>query len=803
MKLIITIVTFFYIVFLYGQQSSSVEGILINSNDYVTLANVTLLKKNDSTFVANTISDNNGGFKLTGLKAGQFILEISHLSYTSKYLEINLVDGKTHLNLGIINIDVQNNELMEVTINSKIPAIIKTSDRFIINVKNSAAIATNTNANELIKNLPGIWIDRNNNILLKGQENVQIMVNGRSNYLNGSNLSNFLKSLPSGFIDKVELIFNPDASFDAESSAIINIVTSKSVSFGFKGSINLGGGESIGYDTYNPKMNSGINLSYGFSNFSIFTNYGYSYDDSFRRITENLAFTDSELNQSIFLHNNPEQSHNIQSGINLDLNSKNSINLFYNKTYTDTHVEQTNAINIISQNDPIESILSNSNESLISNQDSFNMEFKSQFDSIKKLKLSTDFLILRKNHKSNYTNVINSDSNSGTEKLRNDSNTNIKVWVSQGDYTNQTGKTGTLDMGVKYSYVKTINNVLFEMLENNQWVLNDSISNKFNFTENTFASYINFKKRLKKIDIIVGLRYENSNISGKSVVNQFSYDKTISGLFPNVSFNFSFNNKIDFSLFYSKKIKRPGYIEINPFIYYLNPFTVEQGNPSLIPSITHKIQWNATLSQMYSMSLTYFKTNDYFSLAQFQDIVSKEQRLVPTNIGSLSSIELNIGLPIQLKKWWSSYTDISLFYQEFKEDPKIDLGFGINSKIYLQLFSQHEFALPKDISLEITSTILTPFVHSQFKFSSIYTFNTGIKKSFFNKKLDLKIGYNDFFRSLKNKASLGGEGWESNFQDISDSSRLNFAITYNFYSKGDVKTKKANWISDEEKSRMK
>ncbi|MFV0247346.1 MAG: outer membrane beta-barrel protein [Tenacibaculum sp.] len=798
MKLFKAFLLLFIFSNIYSQNLNEIEGTVFLKEKAIDLANITLLYAKDSSFVSGSISNEKGFFKLKNIEEGNYLLDISHVSIKRKSIKVYVKN--LNINLGKIEVEHKTNMLEEVVVKSSKPLYIKKKNRLIIDIKESAISATNLNANELIRNLPGVWIGRNGNIKVRGQDNTLVTVNGKSNYLSGDNLLNFLKSIPSNTIDKIELIDNPSAKYDAESSAIINIKTNTNIKQGFKGTVSLLLGESLGYDSFNPKINSGLNLSYGTDKVSIFGDYGYQYDKSLRLINERLQFPTSILNQSIKVENIPEQSHSIQSGISYNISNNKSINLFYNKSYTDTETVQDNTINLLNESQPNSIIKSDAVEFLKSDQAAFNLEYNQKIDSINTLTLSSDYLTLDKTHLANYKNLFEGTSD---ENLRNNSITDIKVLVFEGSYNHHFNKNNSSDIGVKYSNIKTKNRVDFEELNGNQWVLDINRSNQFSYKENIFATYINYETTIGKLNISGGLRYEDSKISGNSLIDSFQFDRSFSGFFPSASLNYSISKKLNLGLFYSRKIKRPKYVDINPFIYYLNPFTALEGNPSLTPSITNKIQLNAQINQKYSTSLTYYKTNDIFTMAQFQNVNSREQRLVPTNIGNLSNIELNAGLPLNLFSWWNSYIDLSIYYQEYKENPSVNLGFFSNSKTTFQFFTQNDFSLPHNISLELTGTLVTPSVQGQFSFSSIYFFSLGFKKSFLNNKLDLKIGFKDFLKTLKYDINLKGVDWESDFSDISDSRQLNVSLTYNFYSKGKVKTKRANWISDDEKKRMK
>lgn len=767
-------------------------------------ANIALLNLADSSFINATSSDDKGAFQITSSRKGSFLLNISHIAYKRKTISLNISDTGQLISLGYIQLEPSNISLDETVVKSQKPSFIKEPDRLIFNVDNSTLLSTQINASEVLNKLPGVWIDRQNNISLNGQKNIQLTINGRNTFLTGNDLMSMLRSIPANTIEKIEIIYNPDAKYNAEGVAIINIKTKTKVDTGFKGNLTSLLGSSVGYGDSYPRFNSGVNLSFGTKKLSIIGNYNYGTERSLRNINEKLTFPTSTLEQSIRLVTTPENTQSLQTGIDFSPNQKQSIRFFYHKNYTHTPTEQLNSINLLDTKKNRQHINSNSLENVRTNQDAFNFEFQNHIDSTKTLKFGSDYLILSKNQNAQYDNEFrNENGYLLNQKLDNIAETGIRVWVNNLDFSQKINSNTKFEAGLKYSDARTQNGVDFRELYDKMWVQDLVRSNTFNYSEKLFATYFNYNTSYKKTNLIAGLRYENAQIAGRSENDAFAIERRFKGLFPSLSINYAAKQNLDLGFFYSRRIKRPGYIDINPYIYYVNPFTALEGNPELIPSITDKLQLNLQLDKMYSASLTYYHTNNFFTTAQFQNVENQTQRLVPTNIGTLSNIELNIGAPFNLLKWWESYFDISFIHQKYLEKTNINLSFLQNSRYTFQFFSQHSFSLPKDISLELTNTLVTPSIDGQFSFATIYTFSAGLKKSFFDKKVDLKIGANDFLRTMKYVGTLHGTNWKSNYSDVKDWRQVNISLNYNFYSKGKIKANTPNWISNEEKKRMK
>lgn len=792
--------TFFILSYTYSQRIGTIKGYIYDTEKPINFVNISLLNVSDSSLVVGVVSNDSGFFEMSKISDGNYLISINHIAYLTKYVQVKIDSNFNNIVLEKIILEINSKELNEITVKGIKPVFEKKNDRLVVNIEGSTLSSLRSNGADLIRNLPGIWFDRQNNISFNGQKNVQITINGRSRYLSTNDLMTFLRSLPVNSIEEIEIISNPNATYGAEGSAIINIKTKTNIDSGFNGSINSLAGTSVGYGAFYPRLTNGLNLSLGKKKLSIFGNYSFASEESLRKINELLTFPTSTLNQSINIENLPEKTHNLQSGLDFMLTKNQTIKFFYNKVYNNTLVNQLNNITVIVQKQNNSNTSSSANEKLISDQDELNFEYQNLIDSTKKITLGTDYILFDKGHTANYYNIYD---NNRAENLKNNSSTNIGVWVGKFDFKYDFKSNNSIETGIKYSYVNTKNDVKFEELINDKWTSDIIRSNTFAYKEKTFASYINFTSKIKKVDIVAGIRYETSMMSGSSQTNQFIFEREFSGFFPSVSFNYTLNPNTDLGLFYSKRVKRPGYVDINPFIYYVNPFTILEGNPLLIPSITNKIQLNINYKKMYSASISYYFTKEIFTTAQFQNIDNRTQRLVPTNIGDLANIELNFGIPISPYPWWEGYFDITLYNQKYAEKAFAGLGFQTNARTTFQFYTQQTFTLPADIGLEFTSTFVTPSVDGQFSFSNIYTFSLGIKKSFLNKKIDVKLGFLDFLKTLKYDGKLGGVDWNSNFQDLKDSRQFNISINYNFYKKGKVKSAKANWVSEEEKKRIK
>lgn len=792
-------------ILLYAQEKKGlIKGYIMSQQRPVELANVALLMEKDSAFVAGSVSDERGFFQFESVSEGRYLLRISHLSFQNKMISVLLTKEQSSIMLDQVQLDGSQQTLNEVSATATKALFVKEKGKLIFNVDNSIVASLRTDVADLITSLPGVWIDRQSNILLNGHEKVRVTINDRPTYLTRADLLQMLKAIPVSNVKAVEIISNPSAKHDAEGSVVINVKTKENVGAGFVGVLNTSFGSSLGYGRFYPRSTSGLDLSLGKENFSVFLNYNYGYKRSLGKISEKLTFENAALNQAIRFESLPERSHTLSSGIDVKLAKNQSVALFYTRSFTKTQIDQSNFIQLSDASSLSSDVLSTADEKPRTNQNAFNFSYDNAIDSLNNIRLSADYIRLDKDQIAGYENTyLVVGSSRLDEKVKNNTATGIKVRAVQLDYTHKVNQHSKLEGGLKYSNVKTNNNADFIGITQGGSLPDSIRKNAFAYQEDLAAVYLNYKTEIKKLSISAGLRYENSKMSGVSSVNLFRLERDFSGFFPNLSLDHPLSAVVDLGFSYSRRIARPNYVDVNPFIHYINPFVTLEGNPGLLPSFSNKLELTAQLHKKYTLSLAYLHTKDAFTMAQFQDIVKRTQRLMPANVGELSNFELNLGIPFTPKAWWESYFNISLLHQKYTENKSVGLGYGTNSKTTFQLFSQHAFTLPKGISLELDNMLISPSVQGQFQLATMYSFSGGLKKSFMGNKLEFKIGVSDFLKTLRYDGVLEGVKWRSDYQNAGDSRQLKFSLRYNFYKKGKVNAKDANWISNEEKKRMK
>ncbi|MBS1689873.1 MAG: TonB-dependent receptor, partial [Bacteroidetes bacterium] len=318
----------FFILFstLAEARSGGVSGQVTDINGKpLSYANVILLKTDSVTLVKASLTDDNGNFSLEPIEKGQFVLKVTLLGYNT-YANSNVTVADEQIKLPAIILEAKNGTLTEVTVRTQKPFIEVKADKIVVNVENSI-VSAGSSALEVLARSPGVTVDQNDNISLKGKQGVNIMINGKIQPITMADLATILKNTPANAIEKIEIISNPSSKYDAEGTAgIINIIMKKDQRLGMNGSINGGYGQGV-----YPKANGGINLNYRNKKFNIYGSYNCAYREGFNQLILTRHFYDNGIYDGAFVQNHflkfPAQVHRASAGIDYNVDSKTTVGL--------------------------------------------------------------------------------------------------------------------------------------------------------------------------------------------------------------------------------------------------------------------------------------------------------------------------------------------------------------------------------------------------------------------------------------------------------------------------------------------
>ncbi|MEJ7677455.1 MAG: outer membrane beta-barrel family protein [Segetibacter sp.] len=620
----------------------------------------------------------------------------------------------------------------------------------ILNV-DASPTNTGTNALELLEKSPGVSVDNDGNISLKGKQGVLILIDGKPTNMSATDLAAFLKNMQSSNLDQIEIMTNPPAKYDAAgNSGIINIKTKKGNIKGMNGTANMGYSQS-----YYSRFNGGTNLNYRNNKLNLFGGYnggtyeGYNnmtIERKFYKSDKTLAGTGDQLSNRHF--KGTYQS--VKAGMDYYFSKKDVAGFVVNGYFGDN--QQPKNITNANVRDASENILyklrSNAGNSSLYNNISANGNYKHTFDSTGR-ELSADVDYAYYNNKSN--NNLNTQSFDANDiKDGNPVNlvghipSRINIYSGKLDYVHPFKGGLKLETGLKTSYVETDNQVTYLRDNGSGWSQDDR-SNHFVYKENINAAYAIFSEKIKKWDVTAGLRLENTISKGHQVKNDSSFNRNYTNLFPNAGVGFSANDKNQINLSYSRRVSRPDYEDLNPFIYFIDSLTYGQGNPYLQPQFTHNFELSHTYNKFLTTTINYTQTNDIITQILKQDAEKKTTYQTTENLSSMKQFGVSVTANMPLTKWWNVNLYTNVFNNHYK-------GIYGTDPIDVQVTSfmgnmTNSFTMGKGWSAEVSGWFRSKGAEGLLIAENMGAINSAISKQIMKKKGTIKMGVSDILNT--------------------------------------------------------
>ncbi|MCC6462659.1 MAG: TonB-dependent receptor [Saprospiraceae bacterium] len=716
-------------------------------------ATVLLYQAADSSLTKGSVSDAGGTFEFENIPAGRYFIQTNLVGSGKAVLPVFEYGGGDKA-LETITLQDDAQALGAVTVVARRPVIEVNADKTVLNVEGNIN-AQGQNALELMRKAPGVVVDNNDNISLRGKNAVRFQIDGRDVRMDGKDLAGILKGMRAEDIAAIEMITNPSAKYDASGNAgIINIRTRKIRTIGTNGSI---GGEAI----FGESLKGGANLSLNHRNtwVNVFGNYSNHFGDWHNKLYLYREQAGNIYDQSSTTVDN-NNNHNFKIGSDFFLNAKHTLGFVVDGRHAQgpNETEARTRISSLSQPGQLDSVLVASNR-VPQNRNNLNINLNYRFADTSGHELTLDANRGRYTYRADsYQPNFYKDPTEQiilSEKIyRNNTPTDIDILMLKADYEQRLLK-GKIGIGFKLTQVKTDNTFDFFNVYDEQPVLDINRSNRFVYDEMVNAGYINYNLQVKKWGFQAGLRAEHTDWKGdlssqKPNGDQLNSDKYLSW-FPSAALTYSLNEKNQFSLTYSRRIDRPNYRDLNPFEDRLDELAYRKGNPFLRPQFTNGIELTHTFMGMVNTTFGYSHTNDLFT--EIIDTTEGNRTyLTNDNIADQDNYSLSIGTPLPLAKWWESYLSVTGFVRSF--DAEFRPGFRVNETVTsMNLYNEHTFRLPKGWSLQLSGWFNSPSIWGAvFRSKAQGAVDFGIKKEFLDGKATASLAFGDILRTA---------GWRS------------------------------------------
>ncbi len=739
----ITLISFAQASTIYGVVKGLEEGKMEN----LAFVSVSVHAVKDSLVLKATASDNSGEFSLEIESADSVLVYFNIIGYKPIWKKIA---ASASVNLGTLELTRTSAMTSEMEFVAKKPLVQVQADKTIFNVEGTAN-AVGLNALELLRRAPGVVIDNNNNISVKGKSGITVYIDGRISPLQGSQLADFLKSTPSSNIEKIEIITNPSARFDAAGTAgILNIVMKKNSNYGQNATFGLGYGNQIygktnGSFTYNRrKGKTNVYATYG----NAFTeDWGYM---RFYKEQNGIFFDQNSYTYS------KNKSHYGKAGIDISINDKNTIGLSVNTNLANSlwNSHGSTPIGSLMPGAGIDSTLEAiSDNNGFRNNYGGNINYQWKGSNDKELTVDANygqFDIKNDNYQPNRY-MFSNDSLLNERVYQNNTTTKINIAVARADYSFSWKKI-KWEAGVKGTQVNTRNNLDFFNVIHSVYIVDENRTNAFEYKERVLAAYANASGKYKKFGWQVGVRAENTKSNGElfALTPQplSKVDRLYTNLFPSAAITFDHKETSTFNLTYSRRIDRPSYQSLNPFESRLDELSYSRGNAFLQPQYTDAFELSHTLLFMLTSSIGYSKTNGFFT--EITDTTELSRSFIQTrNLGYRENITFNIGSPVPIAKWWEGYVNLGVYNihnrATFEDGNTIDLR--ANS---YNIFMQNTFKVNKSTSFELSGFYNGPSVWGgTFRNKPMGGLDVAFQKMFMSEKLVLRLAYGDILRTMR------------------------------------------------------
>ncbi|WP_370214841.1 TonB-dependent receptor domain-containing protein [Mesoflavibacter profundi] len=744
MKYLATLFTCIFSVLAIAQDAVVSGQVLDQNNLPLPFVNVLLTDANDVTSVKGASTDEAGKFTITGLDFKAYILKASFLGYESFTNTITINSSGLDQ---IIVLKPSAENLDEVVLSAKKPTLVKTADRLTFNVANTALVEGNIL--DVLRSTPGILI-LDNNLSVKNTSPT-VFINGRKVQLSASEVTQLLENSPANSIQKIDVITNPSAKYDADNGVVIDIVMSKNLITGYRGNVFSNYTQGVF-----PRYNAGINQFFKTEKINVNLNYSYNHSKINRdNINEiNYFETDNSISEnwlSALNRNTTSKTHNTNLNFDYFLSDNSTLSLTTNVIYLPSYDYNTNGNTIVTNfttNNDYNFIVNNN-----SNDNKYNLAL--DLDFVQKFKNKSTLSVNAHMTKYDYERhqqvnsqyyFANSSSNFDTA-FKTDNNQVTDIFTSQLDYETPLNETSTLSAGVKTSVINTASDIIQFDIDptTGNTTYNAQDSDNYNYDEAIFAAYLNYNIDWEKWSFSAGLRAEQTDIEGQSLSTNVLNKQDYLEWFPTLNLSWQTTENLSLYSNFKRSINRPNYQNLNPFNFFLNDNTIVTGNPFLQPTFTNKIVLGTTIHGNYTFEFYYKDISQGIYEIPIQDNTNNIIIYQPKNIGTAIEFGLDFVTYFDVVDNWSLYFVTSMY--NMQEEAILDNQNVKQSQWTNYSVLSNDFTFLKDRSLTANFSLIYISKNLQ-GFQTVdgrLISDLSLSKKLFKNKATLSLAFADLF----------------------------------------------------------
>lgn len=770
---------------------------------------VALLNTTDSMATKQAVTDKNGQFRWKDIPFGKYTLTITHVGFTDYSQPLELTRARRTVVLMPIALQASGTALGLVTVIGTRPPIENKMDKTVVNVEASTTNGGLT-ALEVLEKSPGVMVDNDGNVSLKGKPGVVITIDGKPTYLSAQDLAQYLKNMPANQLEQIEIMSQPPAKYDAAgNSGIINLITKKNKNNGFNTTVTACAiiaryFKSPNSMTFNWRQGN-VNI-YGNYSYSWWEGFGDDHNDNSQREDGATPFDRYTLQHTYGRY--ADRGQNFRAGIdyiaskmttwgfsvngNVDKESytSQSTTEFYDSLHNFVQYNQAQSLNRTPQ---------------------FHMGFNGAYThklDTKGSEFSVDADYIFYNNQGTLTSdnyLFNADKTPSDAPylLSGRLPSRIDIYSFKSDYKKVLSKDITLEAGIKSSYVRTDNNAVYTLFDEttNTWVADTGISNHFIYKENINAAYLNWEQSLGKFSAQLGLRAEQTNASGDQTIKSVDFRTSYLQFFPTTYFTYKLDDNNTIGISYGRRIERPSYQSLNPFRFELDRYTYQQGNPNLQPQFSNNIELSYNFKGEWNVTANYTMTTDIISDAviTFKEPGDSNYTTYQTseNLASQRNIGLAVNYSKQFTRAWTFNGSFNVYNNHFRgvvDSTSVDVSYtSFNASFNTQYHFKKGWA-----------TELSGFYYAKNYISGVVLadgrgmFSLGGSKQIWHGKGSLKLVLRDplYLMSFTSHSDLA-QGLINN-HSIWDNRRVIMTVVYRFGKSNNQTQRRSSGASDEQ-----
>ncbi len=751
-----TLVFFFmgFTLLAFGQ--GQVSGLVLDTDtgNPLEYATISLLQKGDSSLVTGGLTDTNGNFNIE-VNPGNYMLRIQYVSFETETIS-DVQIGEEPKNLGEISLKPSTSTLSEVVVAGKKEQTILELDKRIFNVSEDLS-NTGRNAADILDNLPSVTVDVEGSVSLRGSSNVRILVDGKPSGLIGIGDTGGLQNLSGDMIERVEVVTNPSARYDAEGSAgIINIVLKKQKKSGLNGSFTANAGHPT-------ELGGAVNLNYRQKWMNLFVNYGVRYRN---RPGNGKGYQLFTLPDTTYITRRSQErtrgglSNNIRVGTDFIFNEFNTLTASFNYRISDgTNTSEILYRDFTLDNDFLQRTLRTDNEEEDEENQEYELFYKRTFEQKgRELSATAQY---RKSDEIEASDIVES---AGIETLtpsllqRSNNNEHEEQWLIQADYVHPVSDQGKFETGYRGTLRQIDNKYLVEeQNETGIWQPLAEFNNSFEYDENIHAAYAIYGSKAGKWSYMGGLRMEATDITTNLIETSERNDKNYINFFPSAFLTYTYTQGKSIQGSYSRRINRPNFWSLNPFFSFSDARNIRSGNPDLDPEFTDSYELgylqNFTKGNIYLGGYYRHTTGVIQNISRVEDDGITYN--LPENLSTQNSFGLEFNTLVDLLSWWKINGNLNIYRAITKGEA---YGLVLQSDAYtLSSRLTSKWNIPNIFDVQLSGFFRAPEKTPQGRRKAFYGVDLGATRDILKNKATLALNVRDLLNSRKFRGETFGE----------------------------------------------